>query len=156
MAPRVHDEMEDDSDAGRRSATEPIVLDSGERWFEERTRVAVGRNVTVSGKLIFQEPVRIEGRFRGEVSSTELVVVGEYGMLEGRVHAPRLLVEGELRGDVEGSKRVVLGARARVYGNIEADNLRVCEGAQIDGHLRVTGNSKATVTRLVPATTVRS
>ncbi len=156
MAPRVPEEFDNHRDADRRVAPEAIELDPGERWFQERTRVAVGRNVTVAGKLIFQEPVRIEGRFRGEVSSTELVVVGEDATIEGRVRAPRLLVEGELRGDVEGSQRVVLGSRAKVYGNIEADNLRVCEGAQVDGHLRVTGSPKASVTRLAAATTVRS
>ena len=44
-----------------------IPQDAGVAWAEERTRVAVGRNVNVSGRLIFQEPVRIEGRFKGEV-----------------------------------------------------------------------------------------
>ncbi|MGH7864443.1 MAG: bactofilin family protein [Candidatus Binataceae bacterium] len=139
-----------------RAGSEPMVPDAGERWFEERTRVAVGRNVTVAGKLIFQEPVRIEGRFRGEVSSTELVVVGQDATIEGRVRAPRLLVEGELRGDVEGSQRVVLGSRAKVYGNIEADVLRVCAGAHVDGHLRVTGGPKRSAARLAMVTTVRS
>jgi hypothetical protein len=36
----------------------------GQAWIEERTRVAVGRGINVSGRLVFQEPVRIEGRFR--------------------------------------------------------------------------------------------
>jgi cytoskeletal protein CcmA (bactofilin family) len=59
-----------------------IPQDAGPAWAEARTRVAVGRSVNVSGKLIFHEPVRIEGRFRGEVRSLELVVVGEEGMIE--------------------------------------------------------------------------
>ena len=107
-------------------------------WAEERTRVAVGRNVNVSGKLIFHEPVRIEGRFRGEVRSVELVVVGEEGMIEGKVCAPRLLVMGELRGDVVGCDRVVLGPRAKFFGNIETRNLTVSEGAHLDGNVRMT------------------
>ncbi len=121
---------------GRASAlipNEPAVA-----WIEERTRVAVGRNVNVSGRLIFSEPVRIEGRFRGEVSSAELVVIAEVGTIEGKVSAPRLLIMGELRGDVVGSKRVVLGSHARVHGNIEAESLTICEGAQFYGHVRMT------------------
>ena len=105
---------------------------------ESRTRVAVGRNINVSGKLIFQEPVRIEGRFRGEVHSVELVVVGEEGMVEGKIFAPRLLIMGELRGDLVGSDRVVLGPRAKVFGNIETRNLTVAEGAYFDGYVRMT------------------
>ena len=115
-----------------------IPQDAGVAWAEERTRVAVGRNVNVSGKLIFHEPVRIEGRFRGEVRSVELVVVGEEGMIEGKVCAPRLLIMGELRGEVVGCDRVVLGPRAKFFGNIETRNLTVSEGAYLDGNVRMT------------------
>ena len=48
---------------------------------------------------MFQEPVRIEGCFRGEVSSIDLVVIATEDLVEGRVRAPRLLILGELRGD---------------------------------------------------------
>jgi cytoskeletal protein CcmA (bactofilin family) len=115
-----------------------IPQDANVAWAEARTRVAVGRNVNISGKLIFHEPVRIEGRFRGEVHSVELVVVGEDGMIEGKVFAPRLLVMGELRGDVIGCDRVVLGPRAKFFGNIETRNFTVAEGAYLDGNVRMT------------------
>src|SRR5580704_13269678 len=72
----------------------------GADWVEERTRVAVARNVNVSGRLSFQEPVRIEGNFRGEISSSELVVICDHGSVEGRVRTPRLLVLGVFRGEV--------------------------------------------------------
>ncbi|MGH7924911.1 MAG: bactofilin family protein [Candidatus Binatus sp.] len=115
-----------------------IPQDAGPAWAEARTRVAVGRNVNVSGKLIFNEPVRIEGRFRGEVRSVDLVVVGEEGMVEGKVFAPRLLIMGELRGDVVGCGSVVLGPRGKFFGNIETRSLSVSEGAYLDGNIRMT------------------
>jgi cytoskeletal protein CcmA (bactofilin family) len=115
-----------------------IPQDAGVAWAEARTRVAVGRNVNVSGKLIFHEPVRIEGRFKGEVRSVDLVVIGEDGLVEGKVFAPRLLIMGELRGDVVGSERVVLGPRAKFFGNIETRDLTVSEGAYLDGNVRMT------------------
>lgn len=115
----------------------------GAAWVEERTRVAVGRNINVSGRLVFQEPVRIEGNFRGEVSSSELVVISDQGTIEGKVRSPRLLVLGELRGDVLESRLVVLGPRARVTGRIRADSLRVCEGARLEGDVSVSPGATA-------------
>jgi cytoskeletal protein CcmA (bactofilin family) len=106
-------------------------------WIEERTRVAVSRNINVSGRLVFQEPVRIEGRFRGEISSSEMVVISEGGSLAGRVRSPRLLILGDLQGDVESAKSVVIGPRARFTGKIETEGLTVCEGAYLEGDVRV-------------------
>ena len=120
-----------------RTPVSALPLAPGQAWIEERTRVAVSRNINVSGKLVFQEPVRIEGHFRGEVSSSDLVVISEGGAVDGRVKTPRLLILGELRGDIVGSKSVVLGPRSRVKGRIEAERLTVCEGARLEGDLVV-------------------
>jgi len=137
--PTANSENAKIDDSIRRAEQAPSA--PGVAWVEERTRVAVGPNINVSGRLIFHEPVRIEGRFRGEVSSAELVVIAETGMIEGKVRAPRLLIIGELRGDVVGSRRVVMGPHARVQGNIEAQSLTICEGARFDGHVRMRGLS---------------
>jgi cytoskeletal protein CcmA (bactofilin family) len=120
-----------------RTPVSALPLAPGQAWIEERTRVAVSRNINVSGKLVFQEPVRIEGSFRGEVSSTDLVVITEEGLVDGRIKTPRLLILGRLQGDIVGSKSVVLGPRSRVKGRIVAERLTVCEGARLEGDLVV-------------------
>src|SRR5215472_6561268 len=90
--------------------------DTHPSWIEERARIAVNRNVKVAGRLVFQEPIRIEGHFRGEVSSSELVIISEDGSVGGRIRSPRLVVLGELEGDITNSKSVVLGPRSRFKG----------------------------------------
>jgi cytoskeletal protein CcmA (bactofilin family) len=129
-----------------RQPTQLLPDTPGDAWIEERTRVAVGRGINVSGRLVFQEPVRIEGRFRGEVSSSELVVISEPASVDGKVRTPRVLILGELTGDVVGAKSTVLGPRARVRGNIDTESLTICEGAQLEGDVRtgVPGGAKPT------------
>ncbi len=113
-------------------------LDSPFAWniAIERARVAIARNANVSGRLVFGEAVRIEGNFKGEVRSSDLVVIGDTSVVEGKVFAPRLVVMGALTGDVIGAERVLLGARARVNGNIEALLFIVSEGARFEGTVR--------------------
>lgn len=113
-------------------------------WVDERTRVAVGRNTNIAGKLIFQEPVRIEGKFRGELTSVELLVVTAEARIEGKIRAPRLLILGEVQGDVIGAKQVVLGPVAKVNGSIQAGSLTVCEGAQLNGAVQMRVDAGAT------------
>jgi cytoskeletal protein CcmA (bactofilin family) len=102
----------------------------------ERARVAIARSANVSGRLVFGEAVRIDGNFKGEVRSNDLVVIGDASVVEGKVFAPRLVVMGTLTGDVVGAERVLLGARARVSGNIEAGQLVISEGARFEGTVR--------------------
>jgi len=125
----------------RAKEAQPVSPDpslSPNGWVNERTRIAVGQGVNVSGKLIFNEPVRIEGTFRGEVASTSLVVIAETGTVEGKMKASKLVVLGEMRGDIVDAMRAYLGSRARVYGDITAENLTVCEGAYFSGNVKMT------------------
>jgi cytoskeletal protein CcmA (bactofilin family) len=119
-------------------------------WVDERTRVAVGRNTHIAGKLIFQEPVRIEGKFRGEVSSVELLVVSAEASIEGKIRAPRLLILGELNGDVIGATQVVLGPEARVNGRIQAGSLTICEGAKFNGEVQMSPEEGAPSRHIAP------
>jgi cytoskeletal protein CcmA (bactofilin family) len=132
-------ELRENSAADRRAPSPVMPHAPGQAWVEERTRVAVGRNANVSGRLVFQEPVRIEGRFRGEVSSVDLIVVAEGGLIEGRVRTPRLLILGEIRGEVTAARQTVIGPRARVHATIETDLLTICEGARMDADVRMPG-----------------
>ncbi len=125
------------ADESFRVPVSALPLAPGQAWIEERTRVAVSRNINVSGKLVFQEPVRVEGHLRGEVTSSDLVVISEGGVVDGRVKTPRLLVLGTLHGDIIGSKSVVLGPRSRVKGRVEVESLTVCEGARLEGDVVV-------------------
>jgi cytoskeletal protein CcmA (bactofilin family) len=134
-ASRVFHEVTAATDAGQSRAPQSHV--PTEEWIEERTRVAVSRNVNVSGHLVFQEAVRIEGRFRGDISSSDLVVISSAGVIDGAMRAPRALILGKLHGAVIGSKTVVLGPHAWVDGRIETASLIVCEGARLDADIRV-------------------
>jgi cytoskeletal protein CcmA (bactofilin family) len=108
---------------------------TAQSWMQERIRTVVSG--TIRGKLIYQEPVRIEGRISGELSSTDLVVIAEMGSFQGRINTPRLLVLGEFEGDIVDSRSVVLGARARVRANIQSESLTIQEGARLEGDVRV-------------------
>jgi cytoskeletal protein CcmA (bactofilin family) len=112
-------------------------------WVEERARIAVNRNVRIAGRLVFQEPIRIDGHFRGEVSSSELVVISEDGSVGGRIRSPRVVVFGVLEGTIF-SKSVILGPHSRFKGKIEADNLTICEGAYLEAELRMGLRSEMT------------
>ena len=124
------------------AALPPVI---GEMWAEERSRIAVSRNSNISGKLSYQGPVRIDGKLRGEVTSTEVIVISETASVDGRVRAPRILLLGSFEGEVSGAETVVLGPSARAKGRIQSQRLTVCEGARLEADLAVGSPSRPEV-----------
>ena len=93
------------------------------------------------GKLSFKDTVRIDGRFKGEISSDNTLIVGETGEIEAAIHSHSVVVSGTVIGDVFASQRVVLHKTASVEGNIETPSLMIEEGASLNGQVKMTGSS---------------
>lgn len=104
-------------------------------------RQLLGRETTVTGKLSFNAPTRIDGVLNGEVRASDLLVIGEEGKVDGTVCARQLLVLGEVRGEVQVEGRAEIRAGGRVFGRIQSKLLVVNAGAVLDGDCKI-GNSE--------------
>jgi cytoskeletal protein CcmA (bactofilin family) len=100
-------------------------------------RPSLGADTVVSGRLSFTVPTRIDGKLRGEVRASDLLVVGEAGFIEGVVRALKLIVLGEVRGEVQGAECVEIGPGGRLMGSVETVSLVVKEGGCLDGDCRI-------------------
>jgi cytoskeletal protein CcmA (bactofilin family) len=100
-------------------------------------RASLGADTSVSGRLSFTAPTRIDGKLRGEVRASDLLVIGEQGYVEGIVRALKLVVLGEVRGEVRGAERVEIGPGGRLMGSVETHSLVVKEGGYLDGDCRI-------------------
>ena len=94
------------------------------------------------GKLSFKDTVRIDGRFRGEITSENTLIVGETGEIEASIRSKTVAVSGSVTGDIIAATKVVLHKTARVSGNIQTGSLVVEDGAEIDGSIKM-GKSAA-------------
>ena len=96
------------------------------------------------GKLTFKDTVRIDGRFRGEISSENTLIVGESGEIDASIHSNTVAVSGAVTGNIHAEKKVVLHKTARVDGNIQTVCLAIEEGAVVNGQIKmITGQAKA-------------
>jgi cytoskeletal protein CcmA (bactofilin family) len=93
------------------------------------------------GKLSFRDTVRIDGRFQGEITSENTLIVGESGEIDAEIRSNTVAISGTVRGNVIAEQKVVLHKSAKVTGNIQAPSLVVEEGAHIDGQIIMTGAS---------------
>ena len=104
-------------------------------WQE--VRVSLGPDAEVTGKLSFETATRIEGKLRGEIRATDLLVIGAEAVVHATVHVSKLVVLGEVRGQVQGASRVEICDGGRLFGDVETKCLVVQEGATFEGRSRM-------------------
>ena len=85
------------------------------------------------GKLSFKETVRIDGHFRGEISSENTLIVGETGEIEADIRSKTVMISGAVVGDVTAGRQLVLHKTARLQGNVETPSLLIEDGATFNG-----------------------
>jgi cytoskeletal protein CcmA (bactofilin family) len=85
----------------------------------------------------------LNGKFTGEISSTDTLIIGDKGIVHANIQAGTILVSGEVRGNILGSERVELRGTARVYGDVEAPVVVVAEGVVFEGRCRMTKGQPA-------------
>ena len=100
-------------------------------------RVSLGPDAQVTGKLVFSTPTRIEGKLKGELRASDILVIGTQAVVHANVHAAKLVVLGEVHGSVSGALHVEICAGGRVYGEIETRALVVREGARFEGRSKM-------------------
>jgi cytoskeletal protein CcmA (bactofilin family) len=98
----------------------------------------LGEGAEFQGKLLFEGRVRIDGKFRGEIVSEDVLVVGEKAEVEAKIAVGSLIVlGGTVRGEVRAAKTVELHAPAKVFGNITAPQLMIDRGVHFEGQSRI-------------------
>ena len=94
---------------------------------------------SISGKLSYNLPVKIDSRFSGEVKATDLLVVGPNAQIEAHVSARQLQLEGKLVGNVQviGCFEIMPGGHFQ--GEVRAGELRIHPGAVFEGKGKILG-----------------
>lgn len=88
-----------------------------------------------SGKLSFRDTVRIDGRFEGEISSDNTLIVGESGQIHAEIHSEVVIVSGEVEGDIFAARQITLHKTARVRGDLRTQTILIEDGAQLNGRV---------------------
>lgn len=103
---------------------------------KENTHITgfIGEGMKVEGKLTFEKTVRIDGSFKGEITSTGSLVVGNGAFVEGDIKAGSVLITGEVKGTIDAGERVELQSPGRLCGDIKTPTLIIGEGTAFDGN----------------------
>jgi len=103
----------------------------------------LGSESAFDGKLVFQGSVRIEGKFVGEITTDDVLLVTETAEVTASLNVGTLVLNGTLRGNVRAKRIVELHAPAKLYGDIETPQLVIHSGVMFEGHCKMEAVSGA-------------
>lgn len=97
----------------------------------------------IEGRYTFSGTVLLNGRFKGEIESTDTLVIREKAEVNATIRVGVVIVRGEVVGGLLATERVEMKKNARVFAEIQAPVVVIEEGAVFEGHCRMTGERPA-------------
>ena len=91
----------------------------------------------IEGKYTFSGVALLNGKFKGEIVSTDTLIIGEKGVVNATIRVGAVIISGEVVGGLLATERVEMKS-ARVFGDVEAPVVVIEEGVLFEGHCRMT------------------
>lgn len=105
----------------------------------------IGKGTVIDGIIRIQNSLRLDGKITGQILTTDSLIVGKEGEIEGEIRVKNAVIGGSVKGQIFASGKVVLEARSIVTGEVKTAKLAINDGAKFEGHCVMTeeGNIKA-------------
>jgi cytoskeletal protein CcmA (bactofilin family) len=131
-------------------APPPVAQTRQEKIMEDNTRsgdlnTIIGKGTVVEGTLKIQNSLRLDGKITGQVLTTDSLIVGKEGEIDGEVRVKNAVVGGLVKGQIFASGKVTLEARSVVTGEVKTAKLAINDGAKFEGHCVMTEEASVKV-----------
>src|SRR5436190_24269330 len=109
----------------------------------------LGRGSEFDGKLSFEGTVRIDGTFAGEITTNDILIIGEGAKVTADITCGSVVINGDVTGNVKATESVELHKPAKVKGDITSPSLMIEKGVQFDGNSKMdaAGSNLVTLNR---------
>ena len=103
------------------------------------------------GVMRSSEPMRIDGRVKGEIHCEGTVAIGEPAHIEATIRADAVVIAGEVKGEVHAARKLTLAATARMVGELTTPGIVIEEGAELVGRAQIGARRTASEAKNEPA-----
>jgi len=110
----------------------------------------LGKGSSFEGKLLFEGSVRIDGKFTGEIISTDTLIIGEGAEVKGEIAVGTLVIVGDYNGNAKASKSVELRAPAKVRGTLTTASIVIERGVFFEGNCKMETSGSGPMSQITP------
>jgi cytoskeletal protein CcmA (bactofilin family) len=103
----------------------------------------LGRGSDFDGKLSFEGQVRIDGKYSGQITTKDILIIGESAKVNAEINAGTVVINGTVEGIIRATQLVELHPPARVKGTIETPAMTMEKGVFFEGSTKMDGTKSA-------------
>jgi cytoskeletal protein CcmA (bactofilin family) len=97
----------------------------------------LGHGAEFEGKLTFAGTVRIDAKFKGSITTNDVLVVGEHAKIDAEITCGKVIVYGEVNGSINAKTAIEFRHPAKVRGDIETPSLMIEKGVLFQGQSKM-------------------
>lgn len=97
------------------------------------------------GNLKSERPIRLECDFKGDIVTTERVVIAKEARIEGNIKCASALISGQVKGNIFALESLSLKTPAHIRGNILTREIDIEPGVIVDGIYKIMDDKTAPV-----------
>lgn len=102
----------------------------------------LSKSATITGKIVIEDDIRIDGNVEGDINSSGKVVIGTSGCIKGNIVCKSVEVSGKIYGDVTASEIIILKSSSYYEGQITTRNIEIEAGANFFGNCKMEESKK--------------
>lgn len=97
--------------------------------------ITISKTTTIIGEIRNPDPIRIDGKVKGDGVFGELVIISPTSVWVGKIVADKILVEGVVEGEIIARKNLQIFKTAKITGKVTAKEMVIDEGAILHGEV---------------------
>jgi len=103
----------------------------------------IAAGTTFTGDIVSKGDCRVDGAFKGNITSNSKIIIGKNGMVEGEIKCQSVEIEGEAKANITADELLSLKASAVLTGNIRVNKIAIEPGANFSGNCVMQSKSAA-------------
>ncbi|MFH2142700.1 MAG: polymer-forming cytoskeletal protein [Bacteroidota bacterium] len=101
----------------------------------------IGSGTTITGNIISENDIRIDGSLNGNLNTKGKLVIGQTGCIQGEIQCNSADVSGKIDGKISVSELLTLKETAKIYGDMKTNKLAIEPNAIFTGTCNMGGNT---------------
>ena len=93
----------------------------------------IGPGAAFEGTVTIPHGIRIDGTFKGKIEASEILTIGNAGIVAAEIKAKSIIIGGKVSGNIIATERIELESNASLIGDLQTKDLVINEGALFHG-----------------------